>query len=352
MKWIRRLSALLAGLLLASALLLAGAVLFLEEADYKRLLVWGAERFLDSQLVIEGPIRIDISRDLSLASGDILLKANDDSYRLSVGKFNASFRLGSYLQTGTFWFNNLELTDVNLEVAETAGDDFILEDLYIPPVVIGQAHFNNLVFTYQELHPGTLHTFSLVELTIGELGENQPVSWHATGLFEGQPFVLQGTAAPLAQLVERRGPHALQLELSSAPVNARLQGTIADPVNGHGLDLRVQFDIPQVGDIIEILEDDIPQLGSLQGSLTVRGDYTAPRLEAIDLHLQRDTEVDLIIRGSVADALTGAGLDLQLDGQSSNPEVLSWLLFRKHDRMQRVQISGRLQKDAHNRHRP
>ena len=55
MKWIRRLLALLAGLL-GCALLLVGAVLFLEEADYKRLLIWGADRFLDSQLVIEGPV--------------------------------------------------------------------------------------------------------------------------------------------------------------------------------------------------------------------------------------------------------------------------------------------------------
>jgi hypothetical protein len=345
MKWIKRLLGLLIGLLLGSALIVTAATLFLGESHYKRLLAWGAEQFLDSQLVIEGPLEIDFARNLSLATGDIRLKANDDSYRLSIGKLQTSFRLGSYLQTGTFWFNNLELTDVNLEVAETTDDDFDLEDIHIPPVVVARAKLNNLGFTYRELPPGTLHTFALDELAIDELGEHQPVSLRATGLFEGQPFELEGTATSIAKLVEHREPNSVQLALSSTHVNASVQGTIADPVNGRGLDLQIQADIPQIRELIEIVWDEIPVLGSLQGSLNVRGDYTAPQLEAIDLHLQRDREVDLVVTGSVADALSGTGLDLQLDGQSSNPEVISWLLFKKLDRMQAVQVNGRLQGD-------
>ena len=185
--WVKRLSILVAGLLLGIFLVSTAAVLILDEADYKRLLSWGAEQFLDSQLVIEGPLDIDISRNLSLASGGITLKANDASYQLSAGQLHASFRLGSYLTTGTFWFNSLELTDVRLEVMESTDDDFALEDIYIPPVVFEQAQVNNLVFSYQELPPGTLHTFALTELSLGELGEQQPVSLRATGLFEGQP---------------------------------------------------------------------------------------------------------------------------------------------------------------------
>lgn len=346
MKWIKRLSVLLAGLLLLGALIVAAAALFFDESDYKRLLTWGAETFLDSRLVIEGPLRVDIARNLSLATGDVQLEANDGSYRLSVGNLKTNFRLGSYLQTGVFWFNSLELNDVNLEVTETAHDDRDLEDMHIPPVVIAQAKFNNLAFTYSEQPPGTLHRFSLDELVVEESGRGQPVTLRASGLFEGKPFVLEGTSDSLAELLEDREPNHVQLTLSGAQANVHVQGTIADPVNGRGLDLQVRADIPQISNLIEIAWDEIPVLGSLQGSLNVRGDYTAPQLDAIDLHLQRDQEVDLTVRGSVADVLTGTGLDLQLDGQSSNPEILSWLLFKKHDRMQAVQISGRLQGDV------
>ena len=344
--WIKRLSVLLAGLVLGILLLLTAAALILDEADYKRLLAWGAERFLDSQLLIEGPITVDISRNLLLTAGGVLLKADDGSYRLSAGKLHTSFRLGSYLSTGTFWFNNLELTDVDLEVLETSDDGHDLDAIRIPPVVIEQAQVSNFVVAYRELSPGTMHTFSLSELSLGELGEQQPVSLRASGLFEGQPFVLEGTSDSIARLVEQQAPLPLQLEFTSEHINARLQGSIADPVNGRGLDLQIQTDISQFRDLIEIVWDDIPLLGSLRGSLAVRGDYTAPRLEAIDLQIQRDEEVDLTVTGTVVDVLTGTGLDLQLDGHSSNPEVLSWLLFKKHDRMQAVRVNGRLQGDA------
>jgi len=346
MKWIRRLLLLLAGLLLCAAFILTAAVLILDEADYKHLMSWGAERFMDGQLVIEGPISIDISRNLLISSGGISLKANDDSYRLSVGELQADFRLGSYLTTGTFWFNNLKLSDVNIEMTErsSSGRDPVV--IKIPPLVIDQAQISNLLFAYQELPPGTPYTFALTELTIGKLGQQQPVSLHATGQFEGRPFELQGTTASLEQPVEQHEPHPVQLELNSAHINARLQGTIADPLHGRGLDLQIQADISQVKDIIEFVHDDIPLLGSLKASLNVKGDYAAPRLEAIDLRLQRGEEVDLTVTGSVADALGGTGLDLEVDGKSSSPELLSWLLFEKHDRMRMIRIKGRVQGDA------
>jgi uncharacterized protein involved in outer membrane biogenesis len=343
--WIKRTGVLLGSLLLAISLLLAAAVLLLDEAGYKRLLGWSAAEFLDSQLVIDGPLAVEIARNLSLTAGDVRLKANDGSYTLSVGTVQASFKLGSYLATGSFWFNSLELTDVSLEVTETPGDEPDLDAVQLPPVVIAQAQISNLVFSYQELAPGTLHTFLLSELTLGELGEQQPLALRATGLFEGQPFVLEGSSASIAQLLSQQ-PYPVQLQLSSGNINARVQGTIADPIKGRGLDLQLQADVPRVSDFIEILQDEIPLLGSLKGSLTVRGDYAAPSLEAIDLHLQRDGEVDLTVTGKVADALGASGLDLQLDGHSSHPEVLSWLLFRKHDRMQSLRVSGRLQGDA------
>jgi len=65
-------------------------VLILDEADYKRLLSWSTKRFLGSQLVIEGPINVDISRNLLFSAGGITLQANDDSYRLPAGELRAS----------------------------------------------------------------------------------------------------------------------------------------------------------------------------------------------------------------------------------------------------------------------
>jgi len=345
MKWFKRLSLLLAGLLLGVALIVAAVVLFFDESDHKHLLAWAAGQFLDSELVIDGPLELDIARNLSLASSDIHLEARDGSYTLTVGKLKTSFRLGSYLRTGVFWFNSLELQDVDLEVTENGDKSFEADDFRLPPVVIARAYFNNFALSYREQPPGTLHRFSLDELVIEEAGRGQPVSLHASGLFEGQPFVLEGTADSLAELLETTEPKNVQLSLSGAQGKLLAAGTIADPINGRGLDLQVQADVPQISSLIEILWDEIPVLGSLQGSMTVRGDYSAPRLDDIDLHLARDKEVELTVRGSVADALGGNGMDLQFDGHSGNPEVLSWILFKKLDGMQSVEISGMLKGD-------
>ena len=349
MKWVKRLLLLLSSLLLAGILLLAGAVMFLQEANYKQILAWGAEQFLDSQLIINGPLKLDISRNLALAAGEILFYANDDSYRLAIGKLYINFRLGSYLQTRSFVFNNLELKDISLEVKETPGDDdFDFEDFQIPPVVISQAQFGNLQFAYQELPPGTLHTFSLDALELKELGEKQPVSLRARGLFEGRPFELEGAFDSVAQVLARQDPVNAEMALSSEYININVQGTIDEPLEGRGLDLKVEGDILQLRDIIEIVWDEIPILGNVRSSFVVRGDYTAPQLEEIDLHIQREGEVDLKVSGSVADVIHGEGLDLQVEGSSSNPEVLSWLLFEQHDRMQTLHLSGKLQGNVEN----
>ena len=348
MKWVKYLLTLLASLILGSVLILAGMVLLLQESHYKRLLGWGAEAFLDSQLLIKGPFKLDISRNLSLSSGDILLHANDDSYRLAIGKLNANFRLGSYLQTGSFWFNHLELEDIDLEVIESSEDNdgFNFKDLEIPLVIISKAQFNNLQISYQELLPGTLHKFSLDELNLEGLGGEKPVSLSAKGSLKGKPFELEGRSDSVAQLLKHQDPLTVQMTLSSELINIKIQGTIDEPFEGGGLDLQIQTDIPQLKNIIEIFWDEIPVFGDFQSSFALRGDYKALRLESIDLHLQREQEVDLKISGSIADLLSGKGLDLQVNGTSNNPEVLSWLLFEKYDRMQTLQVSGKLQGDV------
>ena len=79
MKWIKRLTLLFAGLLLGLALVIAGAVLFLDEADYKRVLAWSTDNFLDSELVISGPLSIGYSEGILFSAEGVQLQAHDGS---------------------------------------------------------------------------------------------------------------------------------------------------------------------------------------------------------------------------------------------------------------------------------
>jgi hypothetical protein len=127
-------------------MLLLGVILyFLSDDNYRQLLVWSADQFLDSELVIDGDFSISIGQEVELTAETVRLKAKDGSYDLSVGKLNVEQRFGSYLWTGTLWINHLNMEDLRGEIRETGnGEEFDWQALSLPFVVIEEIELNNL----------------------------------------------------------------------------------------------------------------------------------------------------------------------------------------------------------------
>ena len=159
-------------------------------------------------------------------------------------------------------------------------------------------------------------------------------------MFEGQAFRLVGLLPPLDTMQDRLAAKPVRLDLLSDKINAVMEGNISDPLKGEGMDLKVRASVESVGEFFEIFANDIPALGSLEVTAMLRGDYATPRLEDIDLRLQRGEHIDLRVSGDVANVLTGEGSKLHISGQSDNLDVLSWLLFGQQDRLSLAQ-SGR-----------
>ena len=64
--------------------------------------------------------------------------------------------------------------------------------------------------------------------------------------------------------------------------------------------------------------------------------------------MQRGAEVDVNVRGSVVDIYSGAGLKLEIEGRSKQPDVTSWLLFGKLDQLKSLEFKGALEEqDGH-----
>jgi uncharacterized protein involved in outer membrane biogenesis len=119
-------------------------------------------------------------------------------------------------------------------------------------------------------------------------------------------------------------------------------------MHGKGMELRLDVATPATRLLLEWLGDDIPEVGALHASALLHGDYDAPRLEDIEAHLQRGAEVDVNVRGSVEDIYTGAGLKLDIEGRSKQPDVASWLLFGKLDQLKSLAFKGALEeRDGH-----
>lgn len=342
MKWFKRILISLVGLLVGLSLIIFSVKFILGESHYKQIMIWAAEQYFDSELIIEGPIKVDISSNFKLEAGNLKLIAKDDSFQLTTSSVQFTLRMIPYLRKGIFWFDNINLENTQLKLFETNRK---YNELTIPVIFIQHANVNNFTITYQEQAPESLHSFTFDELTIHEIGENNPATLHATGKLKEESFFLELTADSFAQAIEGIDSYNVKLNFNSPILNLNLIGSIMDPINGHGLNLNIDVDVPNVTEIMEILWDDVPLLGHLQGAFTLRGDYTAPKFDDVDINLLQTNEVDLTVTGSVINALKGEGLDLQFEASINNQDVINWLFSHKYEPIHMFNVRGQIYGD-------
>lgn len=345
MNWIRWALYLVAGLLLSVALLIGGALLYLDDGHYRRLLAFGADHFLDASLAINGDFSFKLGKEITLAAEAVRLTANDGSYSATIGEFSGKQRLGSYLMTGTFWINSLVLSDVQVDVKQTDESAFDLHGLSLPPVVIQEARLHNLQLFYTRREPAVKHEISLLELIVDDINDSGPVQVNGAGLVNGRPLSIKGSLGALSELVGSNQPYPLDLDVASGELQLHLSGTIADLVRGEGLNLDLSFTDPELSKTLQLFDKSAPEIGSARAQAHLSGSYDAPRLDELKVHLERGKAVAVNITGAVGNLMTGAGLALQVEGKSSDPVVLSWLLFGKEEQVRSFRIKGKVHED-------
>jgi len=340
MKSILRLILYLPAIVLALAVMVTGSSFVLDNEDYRSALVWAADRFLDASLEIRGPFELSLGRESSLTAGDASLQANDGSYSLAVSEFQTRVRLDSLLE-GIFWIKSLVLADVQLDVKQTADDSgFDFQGITIPVFVIEQARLNNLNVIYHESNPDKSHTLALQSLVVDDVNNSGPLGIQGNGQFQNRPFSIKGRLDSLVQLIDASQPYSVQLDITSGTLDTRLAGTIARPFEGKGLDLQLSLTDPQLTRTLRLWNDSAPALGTVSAQMWLRGDYDRPRLEQISAHVQRPGELDLNVTGEITDLTHPGQLELQIDGRSTNPSVISWLLFDRRNRLKALALKG------------
>ena len=109
---------------------------------------------------------------------------------------------------------------------------------------------------------------------------------------------------------------------------------MADPVAGHGLDLRLKGQSNNIGELVELLHSDLPLVGRLDGAAKLSGDVAALRLSDLRLGVvdDRSTESksDLEVAGLIGTIRPGhavplEGIDLKLQLATSTAVLSSWL---------------------------
>jgi hypothetical protein len=340
MKSIVRLVLYLPAIVLALAVVVTGSSFVLDNDDYRSALIWAASKFLDASLEIKGPFELSLGRETSLTAGDVSLQANDGGYSLAVGEFQTRVRLDSLLE-GIYWIKSLVLDDVQLEVKQAADDNgFDFKGITIPAFVIEQARLSNLNVTYHQSNPDKSHALDLESLVVDDVNNSGPLGIQGNGRFENRPFSIKGQLDSLVQLIDASQPYSVQLDITNGTLKTRIAGTIAKPFEGKGLDLQLSLTDPQLTRTLRLWNDGAPELGTVTAQMWLRGDYDSPRLEQISARVQRPGDLDLKVTGEITDLTNLGQLQLQLDGRSSNPSVISWLLLDRRDRLKALALKG------------
>jgi|GEM_PF-1122369 len=261
-------------------LLLGAGLYFMNDNDYRHVLIWSADYFLDSQLEIDGAFSVKFGREVELRAEIVRLKANDSSYDLSLGKLKLEQRFASYLSTGTFWINSLNIEDLHAEIVETGGgEDFDWQTFSLPFVVIEKIQLRNLSLAYTEIDQQR-NSFSLSHVSLDDSDNEGPVKVSAAGVMNAHTLQLEGTLGSLQQLRSMDQNYPVELTLRSDAVDGssaskqgkmviNLQGSVGSTLSGSSL-VEGTFDVA-VPVLVPIFSQQInaDKLGHLQGSVSV-----------------------------------------------------------------------------------
>ena len=257
-------------------LLLGVGIYLLNDDDYRRVAIWSADYFLDSELEIDGNFSIRIGHEVELTAEKVRLKARDGSYDLSAGKLNVEQRFGSYLWTGTLWINHLNLEDLRGEIKDTGnGEEFDWQAFTLPFVVIEEIQLSNLSLAYTEADQQR-HTIELSHISLDDTDNKGPVKVSAAGILNARPLRLEGTLGSLKQLRSNNQTYPVDIILSNDTDDAgsnnqivELDGTVGHTASGSSqVDAIFDVNIPE---LVPIFSKDIiaDKLGHLQGSFIV-----------------------------------------------------------------------------------
>jgi len=134
-----------------------------------------------------------------------------------------------------------------------------------------------------------------------ELGVNQldyeapnpksPVKIGFDGTFQKAPLRLSGTVAPLAELRDTSKPYPVAFYAALAQSRAVAEGTIAEPLDFAGLDLRLSLSGEHLAEIAAMLGVPLPELPVFRGTAELTGGNGDWALKAMSLKLgQSDLE--------------------------------------------------------------
>jgi len=252
--WRRLFAALALGVV---ALVLTGLVLILtvDIERYKPAIVDAVATATGREFAIAGEIRLQPSFTPTLIVENVSLGNPDWASRrdfLRIERLEARVRLGPLLR------HRLEIVRFALHGAELALERDGARTSWqfapraaataprgdLPALSLEQVRLENITVTLGA-GPAALTTFRIAWLNIDATGPDKPLLLHAEASHEHHRIDIAGRLGALRTLTDDT-PYPLEIRANYRDLRLETNGTLADPVNGRGLDLAFSLESPSL----------------------------------------------------------------------------------------------------------
>ncbi len=198
--------------------------------------------------------------------------------------------------------------------------------------VIGTVALRDVDWHYRDQATGRATSIALAHLTVDDVGNVARLD--GEGTWDGRKIGAKGEFGTLAQALNPTRPFPIDLSVSLPALELALQGTVADPLTGRGLDVRLTGQSDRIEELLKLLGSDLPLVGHLDGAARLSGDPALLRLS--DLHLavsdnqNGESRPSLEVTGQIEtirpeDAVPLEGIDCKVQLATSTAVLPDWL---------------------------
>lgn len=349
MRWIRYILLPLGGLIVLCMLLITIALLTFDNDDYRRLVIRSVGFFTGYKVTIEDTFTLELSKEPSLSAETIRLDPGPNGSQppiTAIGKLRIKIAL-SPLLTGTLVVKELMVEDVamSVRVGEASEPESrrvsamkAPSDIDIP--IMESVRLRNIRLDLVNEAENSTVPIMLRQFDIDDIKNAGPLFIKGEGTVSGNDFWIDGKLGALAAIFRGDQPYPAFLKLRSTGFNLTTSGTVEDLVDGEGLKFQLTGEAGELSNMLGLLQIDVPRLGHLNLEATVSGDISAPRVSNINVTLSGDPQVEIAVKGSIGNAMSGEGTNILVSGSCSNPDIIKMLLPENLPLISRISIAG------------
>ena len=304
--------------------------------DYRRLLIKSVAHLSDYNLSITGTFNFNASSTPTLSASGIELHSKINNRRVVIDHFKIQIDLRP-LADGTLLIKDLLVENMEIHLAadkKDKKDRYLLELLPFP--VIENAVFNNVRVITEDR---TSH--ELTGLLITTPKKDDPLTIHGAGQVRGHPFTIEGQLGLLADIFKTNQLFPIDLKVEWAHALLSINGTIKNPSHGEGLDLDVNFNVPEIS---VLFDSELPVAGHLYGNGRVTGALDEPELTEFHSVLEHNNTLYIEVTGAVGNLLTQDETALRLSGFINEPKLLSRIVPKQSPVFNKLNFKAELGK--------